>query len=102
MAQLLDSGQGTLGVFCSSDVVAHGALAEANARGCSIPDQLAVIGFGDFDFAPYTHPPLTTIRIDRRDIGTKAARSILKKIEGDGNVEAMINIDFHIVARGTA
>jgi LacI family gluconate utilization system Gnt-I transcriptional repressor len=45
---------------------------------------------------------LTTIRIDRRDIGTKAARSILKKIEGDGNVEAMINIDFHIVARGTA
>lgn len=102
MAQLLDSGQGKLGVFCSSDVVAHGALAEANARGCSIPDQLAVIGFGDFDFAPYTHPPLTTIRIDRRDIGTKAARSILRKIEGDRNVEAMINIDFHIVARGTA
>ncbi|MCZ7889412.1 MULTISPECIES: substrate-binding domain-containing protein [Agrobacterium] len=60
------------------------------------------MGFGDFDFAPYTHPPLTTIRIDRRDIATKAARSILRKIEGDRNAEAMINIDFHIVARGTA
>ncbi|MFK3780171.1 LacI family DNA-binding transcriptional regulator [Agrobacterium sp. NPDC089420] len=102
MAQLLDRGQGTLGVFCSSDVVAHGALAEAHARGCSIPDRLAIVGFGDFDFAPYTHPPLTTVRIDRRDIGTKAARSILRKIEGDRDVEAMINIDFHIVARGTA
>ncbi|WP_430260373.1 LacI family DNA-binding transcriptional regulator [Neorhizobium sp. IRS_2294] len=102
MAQLLDRGEGTLGVFCSSDVVAHGALAEAYARGCRMPDELAIVGFGDFDFAPHTHPPLTTVRIDRRDIGTKAAQSILRKIAGDKNVEAMINIDFHIVARGTA
>lgn len=102
MAQLLDRGKGTLGVFCSSDVVAHGALAEAYARGCRMPDELAIVGFGDFDFAPHTHPPLTTVRIDRRDIGTKAAQSILRKIAGDKNVEAMINIDFHIVARGTA
>jgi len=67
-----------------------------------MPDKLAIIGFGDFDFAPHTHPPLTTIRIDRRDIGTQAARSILRKIDGDSNVDTMITIDFHIVARGTA
>ncbi|TDK32217.1 LacI family DNA-binding transcriptional regulator [Rhizobium deserti] len=102
MAQLLDRGHGTLGVFCSSDVVAHGALAEAYARGCKMPKQLAIVGFGDFDFAPHTHPPLTTVRIDRRDIGTKAAQSILRKIAGDEDVEAMINVDFHIVARETA
>ncbi len=102
MAQLLDRGSGTLGVFCSSDVVAHGAMTEAHARGCRMPDDLAIVGFGDFDFAPFTHPPLTTVRIDRRDIGTKAARSILRKIAGDENVEAMIDVDFHIVARGTA
>jgi len=102
MAQLLDRGKGTLGVFCSSDVVAHGALAEAYARGCRMPDELAIVGFGDFDFAPHTHPPLTTVRIDRRDIGTKAAQSILRKIAGGKDVEAMINIDFHIVVRGTA
>lgn len=102
MAQLLDRGTGTLGVFCSSDVVAHGALAEAHARGCSMPDELAIVGFGDFDFAPHTHPPLTTVRIDRRDIGLKAARSILRKINGSDDVEPMIDIDFHIVARGTA
>jgi len=77
-------------------------LAEAHARGCNMPGELAIIGFGDFDFAPHTHPPLTTVRIDRRDIGTKAARSILRKIAGDTSVEAMIDIDFHIVARGTA
>ncbi|TCV68731.1 LacI family DNA-binding transcriptional regulator [Neorhizobium sp. S3-V5DH] len=102
MAQLLDRGQGSLGVFCSSDVVAHGALAEAYARGCRIPDDLAIVGFGDFDFAPHTHPPLTTVRIDRRGIGTKAAQSILRKIAGDEHVETMMNVDFQIVTRGTA
>ncbi len=102
MAQLLDRGTGTLGVFCSSDVVAHGALAEAHSRGCRMPDDLAIVGFGDFDFAPHTHPPLTTVRIDRRDIGTKAARSILRKLSGEVDVETMLNVDFQIVARGTA
>ncbi|NTJ44203.1 LacI family DNA-binding transcriptional regulator [Agrobacterium larrymoorei] len=101
LSQLLDRGGGSLGVFCSSDVVAHGALAEAHARGSRIPEDLGIVGFGDFDFAAHTHPPLTTVRIDRRDIGTKAARSILRKIAGDENVEAMVNIDFNIVARGT-
>ncbi len=67
-----------------------------------MPDELAIVGFGDFDFAPHTHPPLTTVRIDRRGIGTKAAQSILRKIAGDEDVEAMINVDFQIVARGTA
>lgn len=102
MAQLLDRGGGTIGVFCSSDVVAHGALAEAHSRGCRIPQDLAIVGFGDFDFAPHTHPPLTTVRIDRRGIGTKAAQSILRKIDGQESVEAMINVDFHIVARATS
>ena len=102
MAQLLHREAGTLGVFCSSDVVAHGALAEAYARGCRMPEHLAIVGFGDFDFAPHTHPPLTTVRIDRRGIGTKAAQSILKKIAGSEDVEVMIDVDFEIVVRGTA
>lgn len=101
LAQLLDRGGGSLAVFGSSDVVAHGALTEAIARGCRIPEDVAIVGFGDFDFAPHTYPSLTTVRIDRRMIGTQAARSILKKISGE-IVEPMIGIDFTIVERRSA
>lgn len=102
MSELLDKGGKRLAVFCSSDVVAHGAITEANARGCNIPGDLAIIGFGDMDFATHTHPPLTTVRIDRREIGTRAARSILRKISGEEEETPMLNIDFAIVRRGTA
>ncbi|WP_245425502.1 hypothetical protein [Phyllobacterium brassicacearum] len=54
-----------------------------------------MVGFGDFDFAPHTYPSLTTVRIDRRMIGTKAARSILKKISGE-TVEPMIKINLRL------
>ncbi|ACP26402.1 putative transcriptional regulator protein, LacI family [Sinorhizobium fredii NGR234] len=102
VGELLDQGGGSIAVFCSSDVVAHGALTEAYVRGCRIPEDLAIVGFGDFDFAPYTHPPLTTVRIDRRMIGTKAARAILAKLSGDETVVPMIDIDFEIIKRATA
>jgi LacI family gluconate utilization system Gnt-I transcriptional repressor len=102
MGELLDRGGSRLAVFCSSDVVAHGALTEANARGCRIPEDLAIIGFGDMDFTPYTHPALTTVRIDRRDIGTKAAQAILKRVSGDEDVIPMLNVHFDIVERATA
>ncbi|WEX88008.1 LacI family DNA-binding transcriptional regulator [Sinorhizobium garamanticum] len=101
LSQLLYRGSGSLAVFGSSDVVAHGALTEAIARGCRVPEDVAIVGFGDFDFAPHTYPSLTTVRIDRRMIGTKAARSILRKISGE-TVEPMIEIDFEIVARQSA
>ncbi|MFT2214791.1 LacI family DNA-binding transcriptional regulator [Rhizobium giardinii] len=101
LAQLLDRGTGSLAVFGSSDVVAHGALTEAISRGCRIPDDVAIIGFGDLDFAPHTYPSLTTVRIDRRMIGTQAARSILAKIAGKP-VAPLIEIDFEIVKRLSA
>ncbi|MCV3735042.1 LacI family DNA-binding transcriptional regulator [Rhizobium sp. TRM96647] len=101
LGQLLDRGGGSLAVFGSSDVVAHGALTEAIARGCRVPEDVAIVGFGDFDFAPHTYPPLTTVRIDRRMIGTQAARSILRKISGE-DVASMVEVDFEIVRRGSA
>ncbi|MES5098688.1 LacI family DNA-binding transcriptional regulator [Agrobacterium sp. BA1120] len=102
MAELLDRKGGSLAVFCSSDVVAHGALTEANSRGCKLPEDVAIIGFGDFDFAPYTYPPLTTVRIDRHQIGTRAAQALLKRLNGEEEPEAMIDMGFAIVNRATA
>ncbi len=101
LAQLLDNGFGQGAVFCSSDTLAQGVLAEAQSRGLSIPDQLAVIGFGDQPYAAYTFPALTTVRFDRRAIGRKAAIAILARIKGDLTVENVIDVGFSIVERAT-
>ena len=56
-------------VFCSSDLLALGVMTEAQARGIDVPGRLAVVGFGDLDFAADLEPALTTVRIDGAAIG---------------------------------
>ena len=42
-------------------------------------DQLTEIGFDDADFAPYTHPPLTTVRQPIVQIGREMARHAARR-----------------------
>ena len=88
-------------VFCSSDLLALGVLTEAQATGITVPDRLAVIGFGDLDFARDLHPALTTVRIDGTRIGREAARCIVERAEGRAVPERVIDIGFTIVERAS-
>jgi LacI family transcriptional regulator, gluconate utilization system Gnt-I transcriptional repressor len=86
-------------VFCSSDVLAHGVMTEAQARGLAVPNEVAVMGFGDLAFASFTHPALTTVHIDGGAIGQQAARFIIDRIEGADIGERVRDIGFSIVER---
>lgn len=101
LARLLERGPVPRAVFCSSDTLAHGVLMEAQARGLPVPSELAVVGFGDLDFAAHTYPPLSTVRIDRPAIGRIAAEALLGRIEGR-DVERIVDIGFQVIRRGTS
>ena len=88
-------------VFCSSDLLAHGVLTEAQALGLEVPGRLAVMGFGNMGFAAHTHPALTTVRIDGAAIGAQAARFILDRIEGRDTGPRVRDIGFSIIDRET-
>ena len=89
-------------VFCSSDLMALGVLTEAGAMGIAVPQALAVIGFGDLDFARDTHPALSTVRIDGSRIGSEAARCIVEQAQGREVVQRVIDIGFSIIERASA
>lgn len=100
LAWLLDEpGLRPAAIFCSSDALAQGVLAEAQARGMTIPKDVAVIGFGDLDLAAYTYPSLSTVRIERHDIGLKAAEAMLARIEGRSDIERVVDIGFRLIER---
>ncbi len=50
-------------VACFNDLHAAACLAAAASLGLTVPDDLAVIGLDDDDFAPFTSPALTTVRL---------------------------------------
>jgi LacI family gluconate utilization system Gnt-I transcriptional repressor len=89
-------------VFCSSDLLALGVLTEARVRGLAVPDALAVIGFGDLEFAASLDPALTTVRIDGTAIGRQAAAFIVERAEGRAVNQRVIDIGFAIVERASA
>ena len=89
-------------VFCGSDVIAHGAMIEAQAAGLSIPGDIAIMGFGDLPFAAFTHPQLSTVRIDGTGIGRQAARFILDRVENRDVGERVRDLGFSIIKRASA
>lgn len=103
LTQLLERGlpPGTV-LFCSSDQFAHGLLLEAAARGLSVPGDVAVIGFGDQDFAAHTEPALTSIRIDRHKLGQVAANAILSRFDSSEALGPVHDLGFELIRRKSA
>lgn len=79
-ARLLDARPDIDVIVASSDTLAHGALIEAASRGLQVPRQLAVMGFGDQNFAEHIYPSLSTVRVDGANIGRLAAQAILARL----------------------
>lgn len=99
LAELLQKDPGLQAVYCSSDGLAQGVLVEAAARGLRVPQDLAVCGFGDADFAAHLRPTLTTVHVDGPQIGRLAARLIIDRCNGKSADQSVIDLGFRIVER---
>jgi len=102
LAELVQGGSAVDAVFCSSDLLALGVMTEAQARGVAVPERLAIVGFGDLEFAADLHPALTTVRIDGTAIGRQAAKFIVDRAEGRAVEQRVVDIGFSIIERQTA
>jgi LacI family gluconate utilization system Gnt-I transcriptional repressor len=89
-------------VFCSSDLMALGAMIEARLRGLRVPEDLAVVGFGDLSMSRDLHPALTSVRIDGASIGRIAARLIVERAAGRDTAQRVFDIGFSIAVRASS
>ena len=67
-------------VVCANDEMAAGAMAAAHERGLELPRELSIVGFDDAPISRYVYPKLTTIHYPIADMGTMAARWVLKHV----------------------
>jgi len=99
LADLLEQDPKIQAIYCSSDGLAQGLLVEAQSRGIRVPEDLAICGFGDADFAAHLHPSLTTVHVDGKDIGTRAAKMIIERCNGKTIAEPVVDVGFRIIER---
>jgi LacI family transcriptional regulator, gluconate utilization system Gnt-I transcriptional repressor len=102
LAQLLQQAPDLQAIACSSDALAAGVATEARARGLRVPQDLAICGFGDADFAAHLLPSLTTVRIDGAQIGRLAARMVVDRCRGLPVEQRTVDVGFEIVERDSS
>ena len=105
LGDLLDRWPDSDAAFCVSDQVALGALCEARRRGLAVPEDIAIVGFGDFEFASAAGLGLTTLRVPGTEIGQQTAKLILERndrISGKHHRPAVVDVGFEIIRRATA
>jgi LacI family gluconate utilization system Gnt-I transcriptional repressor len=88
-------------LFCSSDLLAFGAIVEARVHGIAVPERLAVCGFGNFELSAMNEPAFTTVNVEGTQIGRTAAQFLLRRLAGMEPEEGRIHVPFRIVERAT-
>lgn len=99
LAELLAKEPGLQAVCCSSDTLAHGVLVEAQARGLRVPEDLAVVGFGNAEFGAHMLPSITTVHVDGPEIGRLAAQLIMARCNGEAVEQPIVDLGFRLIER---
>ena len=86
-------------IFCANDATAAGALETIRARGLRVPEDVALAGFDDLDFAAQLDPPLTTVRQGVRQQGVEAARALLQLLGDAGRSPRRVLLPTELVIR---
>ena len=68
-------------VFVGNDQMALGVLRALHEAGRRIPEDVSVVGFDDIPESPYFMPPLTTVRQDFGELGSRALRVLVRSVE---------------------
>ncbi|MGP3966823.1 substrate-binding domain-containing protein [Streptomyces sp. 6N223] len=80
---LLAAHPETDAVFCGSDQVANGVIETILESGRRIPDDVAVVGYDNWEvFSADSRPPLTTVDLDLQRLGATAASHLLDALNG--------------------
>ena len=98
VARLLDAGIDA--VMCVNDMLALGALLEIRERGLRVPQDVALVGYDDADFAPALSPPLTTVHQPSFAMGVAAAELLLEADERAPG--AHVEFQPQLVVRGSS
>lgn len=86
-------------VFATTDTMAMGAIHAITQEGLRVPEDVAVIGFDDIDSAAMTNPALSTLWVDREDIGRKAVQALFEQMDHPERPPRVIYTKTRLVVR---
>lgn len=86
-------------IFAISDIMAIGALKAARDNNLKIPEEIAIAGFDNINFASMYSPALTTISQPKYDIGCISMELLLKQMRGEIKKPEEILLEYELIIR---
>jgi LacI family gluconate utilization system Gnt-I transcriptional repressor len=89
-------------VFAVSDLSAVGAVMEAQRMGLRIPDDISIMGFGDFEIGREINPALTTILVDFHALGVRTGKMLVDLLARDTPLSpSIVDVGLRIIERAS-
>jgi LacI family transcriptional regulator len=95
MTQILSQPEIPTAVVTANDLTAIGALRTAHEKGLRIPDDISIAGCDDIEMSDIVFPPLTTLRISRKEY----ARMLFEALRMAGEDLTQPGQQFHLPTR---
>jgi len=84
-------------IFAYNDVAAMVALRVCQQKGFRVPQDIAIVGFDDIDYATLTTPPLTTIAVDKQQLARKTFELVMQESD-----ESTVLLPVQLRVRGSS
>lgn len=88
-------------LFTVDSLMTKGALLGLRSMGLSIPQDVSLIGFDDFDLATFTDPQITVVAQPIADIGPLAATMLLERLAGKKTAPRLVRFPTRLIKRGS-
>src|SRR5690606_11178346 len=99
ISRLIAAGTAFDAIFCGSDQIARGVSDALRDRGLGIPKDVAIVGFDNWEImATANRPPLTTIDMNRHELGRQAGLRLLAMIDGEA-LSGVVRIPCSLIIR---
>jgi DNA-binding LacI/PurR family transcriptional regulator len=99
--KLLTAHPEVTAIFCYNDLIAFGAMQGCAELGVRVPDECAIVGYDNIQFSAFVNPPLTSIHVDKYEIGAQAANCLLAMLEEPNKIFPQIKVNVSLIERAS-
>ena len=99
--QMLEKNLDFTAIFAYNDMMAFGAMQAIKEKGLRIPEDIGLVGYDDILYSSLISPPLTTIRLEKQDLGVESVKLLLSRINSNRKKTKKIMLDVDLIVRGT-
>jgi LacI family transcriptional regulator len=100
-AELLKRHRAATAIVASNDLLALGCYDALVAAGLQCPRDISVVGHNDIPLVDMVHPPLTTLRIQHREMGRQAAQLLMDRIAAPDAKPVRVTLSPELIVRGS-